>query len=68
MLTVSPPVSPSVVARVLMIQKPKVIAGTLLSASPISRRSFIPSVPRCSSVFLGAALNQRVAPHKGGIR
>ena len=33
MLTVSPPVSPSVVARILMIQKPSVTAGTLLSAS-----------------------------------
>src|SRR3982750_4544179 len=33
MLTVSPPVSPSVVARILMIQKPSVIAGTLLRAA-----------------------------------
>ncbi len=31
MLTVSPPVSPSVVARTLMIQKPSVSAGTLVS-------------------------------------
>src|SRR3569623_1949099 len=30
MLTVSPPASPSVVARTLMIQKPSVTAGTLL--------------------------------------
>jgi hypothetical protein len=30
MLTVSPPVSPSVVAAILMIQKIKVISGTLL--------------------------------------
>ena len=30
MVTVSPPVSPSVVARTLMIQKPSVTAGTLL--------------------------------------
>src|ERR1700742_3244620 len=29
-VTVSPPVSPSVVARILMIQKPSVTAGTLL--------------------------------------
>src|SRR4029079_1823522 len=33
MLTVSPPVSPSVVARILMIQKARVIAGTLLRAA-----------------------------------
>src|SRR5436190_13564115 len=32
MLTVSPPVSPSVVARILMIQKVRVTAGTLLIA------------------------------------
>src|SRR4051794_13385129 len=31
MLTVSPPVSPSVVATILIIQNPSVIAGTLLS-------------------------------------
>lgn len=30
--TVSPPVSPSVVARILMTQNPSVIAGTLASA------------------------------------
>jgi hypothetical protein len=30
MVTVSPPVSPSVVARILMIQNPRVTAGTLL--------------------------------------
>src|SRR3954464_15883372 len=34
MVTVSPPVSPSVVARILMIQKPSVTAGTLESISP----------------------------------
>jgi hypothetical protein len=32
MVTVSPPVSPSVVARILMTQKVSVTAGTLLSA------------------------------------
>ena len=31
MVTVSPPVSPSVVARILMIQKPSVTSGTLVS-------------------------------------
>src|SRR4051812_17942264 len=36
MVTVSPPVSPSVVARILMIQKPSVIAGTLLRAAVVS--------------------------------
>jgi hypothetical protein len=34
MVTLSPPVSPSVVARILMIQKPRVTAGTLLSQPP----------------------------------
>src|SRR5271169_5483848 len=33
MVTVSPPVSPSVVAAILMIQKTRVTAGTLLRAS-----------------------------------
>src|SRR5579862_2976371 len=33
METVSPPVSPSVVARIFIIQKESVTAGTLLSAS-----------------------------------
>src|SRR5690348_4927596 len=33
MVTVSPPVSPSVVARILTIQKPSVTAGTLLSTA-----------------------------------
>jgi hypothetical protein len=32
MVTVSPPVSPSVVAKILMTQKPKVTAGTLVDA------------------------------------
>ena len=31
MVTVSPPVSPSVVAAILMIQKPSVTSGTLLA-------------------------------------
>src|SRR6185437_5938220 len=31
MVSVSPPVSPRVVARILMIQKPSVTAGTLLA-------------------------------------
>ena len=31
-MTVSPPVSPSVVAKILMIQKPSVTAGTFVSA------------------------------------
>src|SRR5436190_17762542 len=33
MVTVSPPVSPRVVARILMIQKPSVTAGTFESAA-----------------------------------
>src|SRR5690349_20207352 len=33
METLSPPVSPKVVARILMIQKPRARAGTLLRAS-----------------------------------
>jgi hypothetical protein len=39
MVTVSPPVSPSVVARILMTQKPSVTSGTLLKER--SRVSFI---------------------------
>src|SRR3954465_10646135 len=33
MVTASPPVSPNVVARILMIQNPSVISGTLLCAA-----------------------------------
>jgi hypothetical protein len=33
MVTASPPVSPSVVARILRIQKPSVTSGTLLKAN-----------------------------------
>src|SRR5438477_1744527 len=43
MVTVSPPVSPSVVARILMIQKLSVTAGTLVSTSRATSRSFIRS-------------------------
>src|SRR5437868_9953859 len=42
MVTVSPPVSPSVVARILMIQKPSVTAGTLESASCRKSLSVMP--------------------------
>src|SRR5438128_958672 len=38
--TVSPPVSPSVVQRILMIQKPSVTAGTLVRAS-LARSSIL---------------------------
>jgi hypothetical protein len=34
MVTVSPPVSPSVVAAILMIQKPRVSSGTLVANCP----------------------------------
>ena len=37
MVTVSPPVSPSVVARILMIQKPRVISGTLVNSAAVAR-------------------------------
>ncbi|GGD49520.1 hypothetical protein GCM10010989_24750 [Croceicoccus pelagius] len=37
MLTVSPAVSPKVVARILMIQKPSVIAGTLVRSAVVSQ-------------------------------
>ena len=41
-VTVSPPVSPSVVARILITQKPRVTAGTLADGgTECSRRSFI---------------------------
>ncbi len=33
MVTVSPPVSPKVVARILMTQNPRLTAGTLLTAA-----------------------------------
>ena len=36
MVTLSPPVSPKVVARILMIQKPSVTAGTLVAAASLS--------------------------------
>src|SRR5262249_8974674 len=41
MVTLSPPVSPKVVARTLMIQKPSVTAGTLLAVA----ESFSNSAP-----------------------
>ena len=37
MLTVSPAVSPSVVARILMIQNPRVTAGTFVNVSRSAR-------------------------------
>src|SRR3954447_17061693 len=42
MLTVSPPVSPSVVATILIIQNPSVIAGTLLSKTSRSVMGLLP--------------------------
>src|SRR5205809_2726092 len=45
MVSVSPPVSPSVVARILMIQKPRVIAGTLERTSCAVSRSVILGLP-----------------------
>src|SRR5580700_5140391 len=46
MVTESPPVSPRVVAAILMIQKVKVTSGTLLSTR--SRVSLIPLPQLCS--------------------
>jgi hypothetical protein len=42
MVTASPPVSPSVVARILMIQNPKVTSGTLLGlvSTPVATRAY----------------------------
>jgi hypothetical protein len=54
MVTVSPPVSPSVVAAILMIQKARVTSGTLLSASCFEFSFIIASLSRKSgrlSVF-----------------
>jgi hypothetical protein len=53
-VTVSPPVSPSVVAAILMIQKPSVTSGTLL-AKPTS--SFSMWNPRSGAAVL--SLNRR---------
>src|SRR5438046_932137 len=51
MVTESPPVSPSVVARILMIQKPSVTAGTLVSASCRNSRSVISLVSLIYWIF-----------------
>src|SRR4029450_2436355 len=40
MVTLSPPVSPSVVARILMIQKPSVTSGTLFARTS-KRRAIV---------------------------
>src|SRR6476619_8138857 len=64
MVSVSPPVSPRVVARILMIQKPSVTAGTLLAtcSNPlgISPPKGIPA-HRCS-----AARNRSIAAAEMG--
>src|SRR5205823_7857729 len=53
MVTVSPPVSPSVVAAILMIQNPRVTAGTLLIVEwAVTRRT-------SRSVVLRANVQQR---------
>src|SRR4026208_594001 len=41
MVTASPPVSPSVVARIFMIQKPRVTSGTLLGVGVVPTRASI---------------------------
>src|SRR5437588_6159422 len=54
MVTLSPPVSPSVVARILMIQKPSVIAGTLVRTC--SSPPLVPAYLAGASVVLTRAL------------
>src|SRR5712671_3607665 len=51
-VTVSPPVSPSVVAAILMIQKAKVTSGTLLDDSSISLSHSIPQGTFACLIFL----------------
>src|SRR5438270_280602 len=54
MVTLSPPVSPSVVARILMIQKRSVIAGTLVRTC--SSPPLVPAYLAGASVVLTRAL------------
>src|SRR5512139_2978133 len=56
MVTVSPPVSPTVVARILMSQNPSVTAGTLLATQSVSKYS--PSLS--DSVGSGLGRGQRL--------
>src|SRR6476646_321661 len=51
MVTVSPPVSPSDVASILMIQKPKVMAGTFASPSLSVSRIDISDCRRSGAEF-----------------
>ncbi len=51
-MTVSPPVSPSVVAAILMIQKAKVTSGTLLDDSGISLSHSTPQGTFICPIFL----------------
>ena len=67
-MTVSPPVSPSVVAAILMIQKARVTSGTLLNDSGISlshstsQGTFIcPIFLRCLNVQFAANVLERAA-------
>src|SRR5437899_7146098 len=55
MVTVSPPVSPSVVARIFTIQKPSVTAGTFVRASFAISRSLILSLQPGLGEMPGAA-------------
>src|SRR5205085_7752964 len=65
MVTASPAVSPSVVARILMTQKPSVIAGTLASASSRICRSFIGDrFSECAAVGLA---RERVADRQAAV-
>ena len=62
MVTVSPPVSPSVVAAIVMIQKPSVTAGTLLKLS----RAVLPHMRKAGAgSIINMASTLRLIPTKG---
>src|SRR6478672_2031255 len=68
-VTVSPAVSPSVVARILIIQNPSVTAGTLASASRLLMLPHMTDGGNGSSLSLGSRMgNASEGGDDGGIR